>query len=153
MKFRTGLTTELTQKHQGQSTKMTYVHPNIYINKYPRFLIELPLIVSCSLAKYIYVYMYGILDIFLEYLRIFKQSIFPHTECCILDTPMCLSVDLDSCICVCMAELPLNDSHKHKHKKRGGAGGNEGAQEETRGRRRPRLFTFTAYLKFCKSLG
>ncbi len=64
-----------------------------------------------------------------------------------LDTPMCLSVDLDSCIFVCMAELSLNDSHKHKHRKRGGAGGNEGAQEETRGRRRKRLLTFTAYLK------
>ncbi len=29
MKFGTGLTTELTQKREGQSTKMPYVRPNI----------------------------------------------------------------------------------------------------------------------------
>ncbi len=51
MKFGTRLTTELTQKREGQSTKMPYVRPNIYINKYPRFSIELPLIVSCSPMK------------------------------------------------------------------------------------------------------
>ncbi len=33
MKFGTGSTTELTQKREGQSTKMPYVRPNIYINK------------------------------------------------------------------------------------------------------------------------
>ena len=50
MKFGTGSTTELTQKREGQSTKMPYVRPNIiYINKYPQFSIELPLIVSRSL--------------------------------------------------------------------------------------------------------
>ncbi len=31
MKFGTESTTELTQKIQGQSTKMTYIHLNIYI--------------------------------------------------------------------------------------------------------------------------
>ncbi len=46
MKFGMGSTTELTQKCQGQSTNMKYVHPNEYINIYPRFSIELPLIVS-----------------------------------------------------------------------------------------------------------
>ncbi len=30
MKFGTGSTTELTQKREGQSTKMPYVRPNIY---------------------------------------------------------------------------------------------------------------------------
>ncbi len=56
MKFGTGSTTELTQKCEGQSTKMPCVRPNIFINKYPRFSIELPLIVSrslCSLANYL----------------------------------------------------------------------------------------------------
>ncbi len=33
MKFGKGSTTELTQKREGQSTKMPYVRPNIYINK------------------------------------------------------------------------------------------------------------------------
>ncbi len=33
MKFGTGSTTELIQKREGQSTKMPYVRPNIYINK------------------------------------------------------------------------------------------------------------------------
>ncbi len=33
MKFGTGSTTKLTQKREGQSTKMPYVRPNIYINK------------------------------------------------------------------------------------------------------------------------
>ncbi len=31
MKFGTGSTTELTQKREGQSTKMPYVRPNIYV--------------------------------------------------------------------------------------------------------------------------
>ncbi len=48
MKFGTGSTTELTQKCQGQSTKMIYVRPNIDINKYPLFSIVSPLIVSRS---------------------------------------------------------------------------------------------------------
>ncbi len=51
MKHGTGSTTELTKNHQGQSTKMTCVRPNTYINKYPRFSIELPLIVSRSLLS------------------------------------------------------------------------------------------------------
>ncbi len=57
MRFGTGSTTELTQKCEGQSTKIPYVRPNI--NKYPQFSIELPLIVSRllrSLANYIHVY-------------------------------------------------------------------------------------------------
>ncbi len=33
MKFETGSTTELTQKPEGQSTKMPYVRPYIYTNK------------------------------------------------------------------------------------------------------------------------
>ncbi len=33
MKFGTGSTTELTQKPEGQSTKMPYVRPYIYTNK------------------------------------------------------------------------------------------------------------------------
>ncbi len=33
MQFGTGLTTELTQKREGQSTKMPYVRPYIYTNK------------------------------------------------------------------------------------------------------------------------
>ncbi len=33
MKFGTGSTTELTQKREGQSTKMPYVRPYIYTNK------------------------------------------------------------------------------------------------------------------------
>ncbi len=37
MKFGTGSTTELTQKREGQSTKMPYVRPYIYTNKHPRF--------------------------------------------------------------------------------------------------------------------
>ncbi len=32
MKF--GPTSELTQKHQGQSTKITYIRPNAYINNF-----------------------------------------------------------------------------------------------------------------------
>ncbi len=32
MKFGTGSTTELTQKREGQSTKMPYVLPYIYTN-------------------------------------------------------------------------------------------------------------------------
>ena len=39
VKFGKGSTTELTQKCLGQSTKMTYVCPHIYINKYPQFSI------------------------------------------------------------------------------------------------------------------
>ncbi len=31
MKFGTGSTTELTQKREGQSTKMPYLRPNIYV--------------------------------------------------------------------------------------------------------------------------
>ncbi len=49
MKFGTGSTTELTQKYANFKVQMTYVRPHIYINKYPRFSIELPLIVSRSL--------------------------------------------------------------------------------------------------------
>ncbi len=37
MQFGTGSTTELTQKREGQSTKMPYVRPYIYTNKHPRF--------------------------------------------------------------------------------------------------------------------
>ncbi len=33
MQFGTGSTTELTQKREGQSTKMPYVRPYIYTNK------------------------------------------------------------------------------------------------------------------------
>ncbi len=33
MKFGTGSTTELTQNPEGQSTKIPYVRPYIYINK------------------------------------------------------------------------------------------------------------------------
>ncbi len=37
MQFGTGSTTELTQKREGQSTKMPYVRPYIYTNKHSRF--------------------------------------------------------------------------------------------------------------------
>ncbi len=48
MKFGMGLTTELTQKYAKVKVDMTYVHPHIYINKYPQFSIALPMIVSRS---------------------------------------------------------------------------------------------------------
>ncbi len=57
MKFGTGLTTELTQKREGQSTKMPYVRPNIYINKQtsPIFNCVTPVSVSlATLARQIY---------------------------------------------------------------------------------------------------
>ncbi len=59
MKFGMGSIAKLTQKYQGQSTKMAYVRPNIYnINKYPRFSIVLPLIMSRSPIIKCYRYLY-----------------------------------------------------------------------------------------------
>ncbi len=52
VKFGTGSTTELTQKCEGHGTKMPYVCPNMYINKYPQFSIELPLIVLQKKVSY-----------------------------------------------------------------------------------------------------
>ncbi len=47
MKFGTGSNAERTQKYGGSKYKMTYIRPNIYINKlinkHPRFSIVLPL--------------------------------------------------------------------------------------------------------------
>ncbi len=53
MKFGTGSNTELTQKYARVKVQMTYVRRHIYINKYPRFSIELPLRVFRSLANYL----------------------------------------------------------------------------------------------------
>ncbi len=50
MKFGTGSTTELTQKREGQSTKMPYVRPNIYINKQTSPIFNYVTPVSVSLA-------------------------------------------------------------------------------------------------------
>ncbi len=50
MKFGTGSTTELTQKREGQSTKMPYVRPNIYINKQTSPIFNCVTPVSVSLA-------------------------------------------------------------------------------------------------------
>ncbi len=50
MKFGTGSTTELTQKRVGQSTKMPYVRPNIYINKQTSPIFNCVTPVSVSLA-------------------------------------------------------------------------------------------------------
>ncbi len=52
MKFGTGSTTELTQKCKGQSTKMPYVRPNIYINKQTSSIFNCVTPVSVSLATF-----------------------------------------------------------------------------------------------------
>ncbi len=52
MKFGTGSTTELTQKREGQSTKMPYVRPNIYINKQTSPIFNCVTPVSVSLATF-----------------------------------------------------------------------------------------------------
>ncbi len=50
MKFGTGSTTELTQKCQGEKYKNA-LRTSKHINKYPRFSIELTVIVSRSLRS------------------------------------------------------------------------------------------------------
>ncbi len=50
MKFGTGSNVERTQKYEGSKYKMTYVRPNIYINKQTSPIFNCVTPVSVSLA-------------------------------------------------------------------------------------------------------
>ncbi len=51
MKFGTGSNAERTQKYGGSKYKMTYIRPNIYINKQTSPIFNCVTPVSVSLAK------------------------------------------------------------------------------------------------------
>ncbi len=56
MKFGTGSNAERTQKYGGSKYKMTYIRPNIYINKKTSPIFNCVTPVSVSLARRLYIY-------------------------------------------------------------------------------------------------